>query len=244
MSRLPSPANLLSLPLIALAMGLLGSPALAQKTVVQVSGQVYDGQLGPFTKDKIYWVVSGGIQVPTGKKLTILPGTIVKFKGNSMNVTGTLDAKDVLFTSDIDDTGGDTNKDGSRTTPKAGDWSEIVFHAGSEQSVLDGCTVHYAGRSHTNPIWIRSAKTVTINNTTIDQFIGIGINFGWSSPKITNCKITRGIGYPMGGMAIGTKQFKGNTASGNSLGDYLRIRHHNNSWNNGRDLYWTKPLPN
>ena len=83
------------------------------------------------------YIVSNSVTVASGAKLTLQPGTILKFNsGCSLTVNGTLDAKGtraapIVFTSLKDDEhGGDTNGDGDKTYPDAGDWDEIKNNGG------------------------------------------------------------------------------------------------------------------
>ena len=92
---------------------------------------------GTISADEIWrghniYCVTGNLTVASGKTLTIMPGTIVKFAaGLSLTVNGTLDAQGtraapIIFTSLKDDEhGGDTNGDGEKTYAQAGDWYQI-----------------------------------------------------------------------------------------------------------------------
>jgi len=94
-----------------------------------------------------------GVNAP----LTIEAGTIVKFdalKGISVG-TGKLSvrgsaADPVIFTSSSDDDhGGDTNGDGTASSPQKGDWEAIKLGTSSGNS-LDHCQILYAGSGTTD----------------------------------------------------------------------------------------------
>ncbi len=225
--------------LFPFVLSLLCAAAATQAPVVKLNGQIYDGHGGPFVSGTVYWIVSNSGSccgyVPAGKTLTIQSGAMIKVPASEFNVYGTLDARGATFTSLKDDNvGGDTNGDGSASSPASGDWGGLTFHAGSEASVVDSCRFRYAGRgSLPSTIFVRSATSVTLTNNYIDDCDGVGIDFGWSISTITGNRIRRVTGVPMQGMAIGIAQFSGNTASDNLVGDYLRLLHHNNSWPSG-----------
>ena len=83
------------------------------------------------------YILNGWVSVSPGVTLTISPGTVVKFmSGSSLGVAGTLHADGslgdpVIFTSINDDAAsGDTNGDGTTTTPTPGDWGQVHTSAG------------------------------------------------------------------------------------------------------------------
>jgi RHS repeat-associated protein len=92
------------------------------------------------------------VTVPAGGTLTIQPGAILKFDlgkqlnalaGSRLLAQGTL-AEPITFTSMQDDSAaGDTNGDGTRTSPAAGDWGWIFLQDAS--GVFDHCLFRYGG---------------------------------------------------------------------------------------------------
>lgn len=99
------------------------------------------------------YVVSG-ISIASGATLTLEAGVIVKMNySSSFDVNGALIANGtadnkVYFTSIADDSvAGDTNGDGSASSPQAGYWLHIIFNPGSKGE-LAGTVIRYGGDYH------------------------------------------------------------------------------------------------
>ena len=140
---------------------------------------VPEGEQVTWNNPGIPYVITGRLGVKAGATLTLPPGLIVKFTDVDFRVTGTLEARGtasepIVFTSLADDIGGDTNGDGTETTPVPGDWVRIVF---SEESkgVLDHCKVLYAGSGTSYRGAINCYASPTISNCEIAYSAGNGI---------------------------------------------------------------------
>src|SRR5439155_20585243 len=104
------------------------------------------------------YLVAGGasLTVGSGATLTIPAGTVVKFEpgqsrtlevssGGTLNAQGTAENL-VAFTTFLDDSmGGDSNADGSGSTPQPGDWGYVQL-TGSSTPSLSYCRFRYGGR--------------------------------------------------------------------------------------------------
>jgi len=101
-------------------------------------------------------VLTGTITINDDIICTIPEGTIIKANSDGQfTVNGTLDVNGtsgnpVIFTSEFDDIyGGDTNNDGSATSPAPGDWRGITlfgYEADDGVGEIDYCRVRYGGR--------------------------------------------------------------------------------------------------
>ncbi len=122
------------------------------------------------------YLIKKTVIVEEGAALTILPGSILKFSGNtSLTVRGTLSIegaidKPVILTSLVDDSvGGDTNQDGDGSAPVAGDWQGVRFNNSEARGYLQNVDIRYADRAVTGTaegarFEIENAKLTHNNN--------------------------------------------------------------------------------
>ncbi|MCA9191786.1 MAG: hypothetical protein KDB03_08490 [Planctomycetales bacterium] len=158
---------------------------------------------GIFNSDEVW---SGTIRVTNdvvfnpGTKLTIEPGTIVKFdQGKMLDVRGILDAiglasQPIVFTSSLDDTvGEDLTTDVGN--PQRGDWEALYFNAGDAGVQLSHAEVRYAGRSNgpTSGSFVAAiglAKGAThINDLLIDNIASTGVDIAGSDPQLDSVRV-------------------------------------------------------
>ena len=133
-------------------------------------------------------LVSTSITIPTGASLTLQPGVVIKFRDSfdQLNVSGTFDVNGtsgspVVITSLEDDSaGGDTNGDGSSSTPAAGDWRGLAFNTNSDASALDWCQVRYTGSSGFASLRLNMAD-ITVTNCTLGDGADDGIEVNSNS---------------------------------------------------------------
>lgn len=177
-------------------------------------------------------VNAGTVTVSSGVTLTIEAGVVTKFQNSSLyDVSGILDVNGVggnpvVFTTITDDAfGGDTNGDGTATTPSAGAWNTVVMRGGSDASTIEGLIVRYAGSSSNGAIDLVSAD-VTMTDCQV-QFSGsTGLDCNSSSaPTVSGCSFEDGVGTAVVGLTLDrVPGFTANTAAGNAGGDYMEIR--------------------
>ena len=149
-------------------------------------GYVTSSTTWPALPSGMVYVVTGSdytvrVEAASNPILTISPGAIVKLNapyttgadeeryfGIGIGAAGRLNAHGVHFTAATDDSlGGDSNGDGTATTPAAGYWSALYFGAQAGGSVLDSCFIRYGGSTSYNAAdaaVYMNATDITISN--------------------------------------------------------------------------------
>lgn len=168
------------------------------------------------------YIVSSNVTVSAGVTLIIEPGTIVKFNlGTLMQVNGTLQAlglagTPIIFTSARDDAnGGDTNGDGTTTSPASGDWYYIQAASGGTVN-LQQALVLYGGK--TNAAVYSSGGTISADAVTVQYSATRGVQLGVGS--LQNSTLS---GFATTGVYVtgGTPTVSGNTITGGNYGIYV-----------------------
>ncbi len=185
----------------AIGMDLASQPTISGSTLTNnnVNGVSLDGGTiyasMSWNNPSIVYQLTGNITVATGATLTIGAGQIIKASTNNnigLYVNGTLKAsgtasQPVIFTSDHDDSvGGDTNNDGSNSSPGPGQWNGIQFNSGSSGNVLDHIDIRYGGQngSFLGEIFVQSAG-LSLTNSIIESSYRDGLRIQGSNPTVT-----------------------------------------------------------
>lgn len=140
----------------------------------------------------ITYRLSGDVTVPPGRVLTVAPGQVVKLAYGecSLLVRGTLladgtAAAPIVFTSDHDDSvGGDTNNNGTASTPWAGIWGRIRFESTGAANVLTNVHVLYPGWGATAGIEVDGAP-LTMTDCTVHSAGVYGLRLQSCAPQLT-----------------------------------------------------------
>jgi len=130
--------------------------------------------------------------------LTIQAGTIVKFgaqKGMVVNtgsgmlmVEGTA-AHPVIFTSDKDDShGGDTNGDGTATSPQKGDWQFITFGTSSGNTISHAEVLYagYASATYEQAVNMGNGANNSVKSTVFAHNAG-GLDSKFAALNMSGC---------------------------------------------------------
>lgn len=152
------------------------------------SGDVFDPAPGtPLWTNTEVQQITGDVHVPSGKTLTIQPGTVVQFNsGTNLTVDGTLIALGSAGETIILTSYRDNSPTGGADNAGAGDWGAITFNAGSSASVLDHAEVRYGGYSGGNlAAEVIDSGPLTLTNSVLRDSYNAGLRIIGSTPTLS-----------------------------------------------------------
>ena len=172
----------------------------------------------------VAYLIDDNRTIATGNVLTIDPGVVVKFyQAGRFTINGSIKAighknKKIIFSSYLDDSAsGDSNNNGTATTPGNGDWAGFDYQgtASDTENILKNCEFRYCGEwyvSRNAVIHITDCKiamdSVMINFT---NKCALGI-YGNANPVISNCEF-----YNLGNAPIHMDMFSNPTFHENNI---------------------------
>jgi len=147
-------------------------PTPANTNVIEITANI--DNVTTWLTGKIYVIKKWDFYV--NNTLTIQPGVIIKFHPTlgpdlTLGGTGTIVANGtitspIIFTSYKDDAnGGDTNGDGTATTPAKADWGTINLN-GLNGSTFNYCSFMYSGINQYAALELSAGSTATVTNCT------------------------------------------------------------------------------
>lgn len=155
------------------------------------------------------------VTVPVGVTLTIDPGTIVKLRGTqalysmgTINIGG--NGEPVTITTQTDDSfGGDTNNDGSTTTPSKTDWCYIGVHINATL-IVKNTHIYYGGCTPVYGQLYNFGGALTVEDSLLTKSGQFGILAASGNTTLRNNEITENV--------IGIRYHNGSlTLQGNSI---------------------------
>jgi hypothetical protein len=221
----------------------LGTPVLIGNTVANVG---YIGILiGAFGTDSptlksfdfagftnVAYFIENTQTIAVDDVVSIDPGVVIKFTTNgtlavngAVKAVGKVNSK-IIFTSIKDDSGaGDSNNNGTATTPAAGDWNGIEYSgtASDVNNILKNTEVRYCGNYY---YYTKGALRMTDCRVVMDSIkvnfsntCALGI-FGNANPVITNSQFYNLANAPVYMDMFSNPTFSG---SGNKIANTPRI---------------------
>ncbi|PIJ61264.1 right-handed parallel beta-helix repeat-containing protein [Mesotoga sp. H07.pep.5.3] len=149
-------------------------------TDIQLDGGAITGTVSWGSDGDYSMVITGDVSISAGASLSILPGTVIKFRQNNrILVYGSLQALGeadlpIYFTDLRDDlVGGDANRDGGETTPAPGWWRSIGIMTDGT-ATFEHCVIRFAGYGDRSGVLKSSTGAVSMTDTVIEKVAGDG----------------------------------------------------------------------
>ncbi len=191
---------------------------------IQVRGGSITSSHTWIPQDFYFNITTSGIHVYGGATLTINPGCLVKFDGDTALYIGYYSA---AILNAVGTSGNPITFTSSASTPAPEDWYGIVFFNSTDDSatIMDYCTVEYGGKGGYDSNIFCDNASPTIQNCTIRHSDGYGIYCdNYSAPTLTNNTISNNGLFPIAEFCnMLDSNVTGNTGSGNGT-DAIEVR--------------------
>ncbi len=226
-ATLPRPGDWLGLVLRGSGQAILNAYTQVRYAQVQHSGALAEDTVW---SNELLHVISSDVIIPNGVKLTVEPGTIIKFaskrgltiqSGGQLLAQGTV-AQPVTFTSLKDDSaGGDSNGDGDATWPLAGDWRWIYLDGGTAS--INHAVIAYGGGTasgawdSTGVLRTNGSASLTLENSVIRQAFFDGV-LAWGGPVVVKNTVVTGADRGICAHPNSTVTVLNSTVTGNRVG--------------------------
>jgi len=171
------------------------------------AGTVIEGNTNIFANaDNVRWtladapiILKRSFSIPDNFSLTIEAGVVIKLdasrsisvaQNGRLSVLGKSGIREkVLFTSIKDDSiNGDSNADGTDTSPAPGDWGFIRFNDGSTGNVKNA-GFRYGDSSNGYGVLSFAGSDVEVTDVVINSFARTAININNASPSLSNISV-------------------------------------------------------
>ena len=179
----------------------------------------------------VAYIIESQLAIAAGNVVTIDPGVVIKFNqrySGYLTINGAIkaigkDGNKIIFTSISDDSaGGDTNNNGTASTPTNYDWQGLDFSgtASDTENILKNCEIRYCGYPNywDGSIRMTDCRVVMDSIKVNFSYSGAMCIFGNANPVITNSQF-----YNLSNAPIYMDMFSNPTFTGNKVANLPRI---------------------
>ena len=161
--------------------------------------------VGVTTYPNVTYVLLGSLQVNASSTLNLAAGITLKMTSGAyintfgtLNMTGTV-TDTIYVTSVLDDAfgfPGDTNHNGSSTSPQRGDWNGLYWNPGSG-GTMSYCRVRFGNTNNSYGMIDLTNTNLPISNSILSDAAHGMVAHGTSAPTLTNVTIANCLSTPV-----------------------------------------------